>query len=62
MHCCLAVYAGVTVGSSGPIIFSHVQCSGSEKSLLDCQRTEIAHDQCSHATDASVFCYPEPSE
>lgn len=50
------------MGSSGPIIFSHVQCSSSEKSLLDCQRTEIAHDQCSHATDASVFCYPEPSE
>ena len=43
---------------TGPIWLNRLQCIGSERSLLDCQRTfDIGNSYgCSHSEDVSVIC------
>ena len=41
-------------GGTGPIFLNHLDCSGTESSLIDCN--QFAGDSCNHAQDAGVRC------
>ena len=41
---------------NGPILLSHLYCTGSESSLLDCSRDMYGSLGCSHHEDAGVTC------
>ena len=60
MYVCIAgavaVYSAFFRQGNGPILISHVQCSGSESSLLDCYWSASAATSCTHAEDAGVLC------
>lgn len=42
---------------SGPILRDHVNCIGTEASLLSCQADELGVNHCYHGEDASADCY-----
>ncbi|XP_035184184.1 HHIP-like protein 1 [Oxyura jamaicensis] len=46
-------------GSSLRILLDDVQCSGQEKTLLECDHAEIGTHNCSHEEDAGVVCSQE---
>ena len=41
---------------SGPILLDDLQCSGSERSLMDCRCQGIGVHNCGHREDAGVVC------
>lgn len=41
--------------SSGPILITRVECSGNEKSILECEH-DLHTPYCSHSEDAGVRC------
>jgi deleted-in-malignant-brain-tumors protein 1 len=41
---------------SGPVLMSHLYCSGSEHSLLDCTHQSCGVTSCTHHSDAGVTC------
>lgn len=43
-------------GRSLPILLDDVQCSGQEKTLLECSHSDIGKHNCSHKEDAGVIC------
>uniref|UniRef100_A0A8C9FLB1 SRCR domain-containing protein n=1 Tax=Pavo cristatus TaxID=9049 RepID=A0A8C9FLB1_PAVCR len=43
-------------GTSLRILLDDVQCSGQEKTLLECAHTEVGTHNCSHEEDAGVVC------
>lgn len=43
-------------GGSGRIWMDDVECSGSEKSILNCPQNGWGRHGCNHAEDASVIC------
>ena len=45
-----------TLIGSGRIWLNNVQCTGTEKSLMNCTASLI--NSCSHTQDAGVFCFP----
>ena len=56
-------YKDVTVHSSSPsdcsrkIWLSHLHCSGTENTLLECPRAnDIGYTNCSHSQDVGVCC------
>ncbi|NXS90889.1 HIPL1 protein, partial [Jacana jacana] len=46
-------------GTSLRILLDDVQCSGQEKTLLECQHADIGTHNCSHEEDAGVVCSRE---
>ena len=44
---------------TGIIYFDDVQCSGTERSLLDCSNAGLFQHNCKHAEDAGVVCSSE---
>ena len=42
---------------SGPILRDHINCQGSEASLLNCPVDQIGPGHCNHNEDSSVVCY-----
>ena len=53
----LAVYRGSQFGpGTGPIFFADVGCSGSELSLLMCNRDVFGVTACTHSKDVGLFC------
>ncbi|NXJ61849.1 HIPL1 protein, partial [Rostratula benghalensis] len=46
-------------GSSLRILLDDVQCSGQEKTLLECHHADIGTHNCSHEEDAGVVCSRE---
>ncbi|XP_015279922.1 PREDICTED: HHIP-like protein 1 [Gekko japonicus] len=46
-------------GRSLPILLDDVQCSGREKTLLECTHADIGKHNCSHKEDAGVICSHE---
>lgn len=53
--------AGFSAGT-GSIFLKDVQCTGSEKSLLECEhdvwKTHDVNESCNHSMDVGVVCYP----
>ena len=46
-----------TYGASlGPILLDDVVCTGTEPSLLMCERNPIREHDCDHTEDAGVIC------
>ena len=41
---------------SGPILLSNLYCTGSEETLLDCNRNMYGALSCTHRQDAGVVC------
>lgn len=50
-RCC----AGYGQGS-GPIWLDNVQCSGTERRLLECTSATLGSHNCAHSEDAGVTC------
>ena len=48
-------YAYYGMGS-GPILLSNLYCTGSEETLLDCNRNMYGALSCVHRQDAGVVC------
>ncbi|XP_074641253.1 galectin-3-binding protein-like, partial [Tubulanus polymorphus] len=48
---------GHTPSESVPIYLDDVQCSGAEKSILNCTRRVWGVENCGHGEDAGVKCY-----
>ncbi|XP_060118757.1 HHIP-like protein 1 [Heteronotia binoei] len=46
-------------GRSLPILLDDIQCSGREKTLLECSHADIGKHNCSHKEDAGVICSHE---
>lgn len=46
-------------GTSLRILLDDVQCSGQEKTLLECAHAEVGTHNCSHEEDAGVVCSQE---
>lgn len=46
-------------GHSLPILLDDVQCTGHEKTLLECSHANIGRHNCSHKEDAGVICSHE---
>lgn len=46
-------------GRSLPILLDDVQCTGHEKTLLECPHADIGKHNCSHKEDAGVICSHE---
>ena len=44
---------------TGPIWLDDVDCSGSERSLTECQHREFGENNCGHGEDAGVVCSGE---
>ena len=45
------------IGGSGPIVLTHVQCTGHEASLLNCSALPHHYvNNCEHLDDAGVRC------
>ncbi|XP_043919573.1 deleted in malignant brain tumors 1 protein-like [Protopterus annectens] len=42
---------------TGVIWLNGLQCSGSETSLFQCQKSQIQQDTCNHSTDAGAICF-----
>ncbi|XP_022789608.1 uncharacterized protein LOC111329238 [Stylophora pistillata] len=53
--------AGFSAGT-GSIFLKDVQCTGSEKSLVECEhdvwKTHDVNESCNHSMDVGVVCYP----
>ena len=41
---------------TGLIVFSHLECTGMESSLSECDHDGIGYHHCSHGEDAGVIC------
>ena len=54
-HCTDSVTRHFGVGR-GPILLSHLYCSGTEPTLLECNRYMYGTLQCDHRDDAGVVC------
>ena len=42
----------------GQIWLDQVRCQGYERRLFDCPANPVAHEDCTHAEDASTYCSP----
>ena len=59
----LGFYSSVTVYGSaqygqgtGPIWLSRLACFGNESSLIECSQLSVGTKNCTHSSDASVYC------
>ena len=43
---------------TGRIMLTNVQCTGSERQLINCTASSQGNNSCSHAQDAGVRCPP----
>ena len=41
---------------TGLIVFSHLECNGTESSLFECGHDVIGYHHCGHYEDAGVIC------
>ena len=57
-YCCSSYGRG-----SDTIWLDNVSCQGNESSIVDCKHSEWGINNCTHASDAGVYCYgPTPAE
>lgn len=56
-----AWYGKLPISSAGmPIWMSHVDCQGSEASVMDCAHNGFGFNNCGHNQDVSLICMPHP--
>ena len=56
-YCCASYGEG-----QDKIWLDNVNCQGNETSILDCNLSEFGVNNCTHASDAGVYCYgPTPT-
>ena len=57
-YCCSSYGCG-----SDTIWLDNVSCQGNESSIVDCKHSEWGINNCTHASDAGVYCYgPKPAQ
>ena len=56
----LMVPPGAFGAGDGPIQFSHLLCSGTESSLVQCSEQPLFSILCTHQRDAGVICKGVP--
>ena len=62
-HCCVVIVVssvnfGERLGSSTPVHYRSIRCSGEEDRLTDCPGISTGTASCSHTQDAYIVCRP----
>ena len=53
----IAITGGLYSNNSLPVVIERVECSGSEKDLMECSITNEDSSQCDHRQTAAIACH-----